>query len=253
MESMKNCKACGGEFEKQSNRQLYCPSCGRRGKADCSVCGTEFKRKGNDSGLYCSRECFHKATGNPARSRRLCDVCGREYKPKVENGKTCSRECAGEAQRRDAKVCPVCQSEYRTPGNTCSYDCAGVLRRANPQPPCERCGAPLPWRGTRPVRYCSAECRATPLGTVRGPNINGYLEVRTGQGFKGWTLQHRYVMEQSIGRKLEPHETVHHKNGDRRDNRLENLELWHGKHGKGVRSADYHCAGCRCAVVESTP
>lgn len=39
------------------------------------------------------------------------------------------------------------------------------------------------------------------------------------------TLYHRFVMEQFIGRKLTKDEVVHHINGDRMDNRIENLEL----------------------------
>jgi hypothetical protein len=41
----------------------------------------------------------------------------------------------------------------------------------------------------------------------------------------GYIYEHRQVMEQSLGRLLTTREHVHHKNHDRTDNRLENLEL----------------------------
>ena len=55
---------------------------------------------------------------------------------------------------------------------------------------------------------------------------------------QGMIMEHRVVMEQMIGRYLEKHETVHHKNGDRKDNRPENLELWSTRQPKGQRVED---------------
>ena len=51
----------------------------------------------------------------------------------------------------------------------------------------------------------------------------GYIVVYTGK--ESYGLEHQMVMEKVLGRKLYPWERVHHKNGDRADNRKENLEL----------------------------
>lgn len=57
----------------------------------------------------------------------------------------------------------------------------------------------------------------------RWTNHDGYVLIR----LRGRSvMEHRHVMEEKLGRKLLPGETVHHMNGIRTDNRPGNLELW---------------------------
>lgn len=85
---------------------------------------------------------------------------------------------------------------------------------------------------------------------VKGPkrsdkrqiNNNGYVLVYAPENptstVNGFVLEHRLVMAEHLGRPLQRWEQVHHKNGVRHDNRLENLELWDTQQPAGQRPED---------------
>jgi hypothetical protein len=74
--------------------------------------------------------------------------------------------------------------------------------------------------------------------------------LMAGQGAAGtWIMQHRKVMAEHLNRALLASEQVHHINGLRSDNRLENLQLVQGAHGSGVQM---RCQCCGSTDIKAT-
>lgn len=115
----------------------------------------------------------------------------------MAEGHICAIEgCTFVLGKTHGRICPMHRGRYHRHG---SYD-------ISPN-----------WTHTKKGKPC-----LTPLGYMR-ININGSR-----------VLEHRYIMEQHLGRKLCRGERIHHKNGDTSDNRIENLELCssHSEHMK---------------------
>lgn len=101
---------------------------------------------------------------------------------------------------------------------------------------CPVCGQIRYYKRTQPLNYCPIKkCRhcAKPK-TIGKKHLmrNGYIRIQTE---KGWQYEHRYIWEQCYG-PIPKGFVVHHKNHDRTDNRIENLELLPKKKHDSVES-----------------
>lgn len=94
---------------------------------------------------------------------------------------------------------------------------------------CKNCKKEFKARPSDNRVYCSHKCRILPKGENayrwnggKTKDMAGYI-VLSNLGNR--ITEHRYIMEQHLGRKLRKEEEVHHINGIKDDNRIENLEI----------------------------
>ncbi len=172
------------------------------------------------------------------------------------------------------KSCKGCSKEFDYPGHYCHWCSEKSRIEKTKGTPCSRCARTNVGISNRAAKLCAAcyrrkldeqdpvrkernriskfksrrKCRgqdpdAPPMKRRNGDghlDKNGYFQI-TVWGHPNCTsktgriAQHTYMMSQHIGRSLRKHESVHHKNGIRHDNRLENLELWHKGQPAGQR------------------
>lgn len=163
---------------------------------------------------------------------KSCLVCDIEFEVRSKfhrNQKYCCRRCCCNAQHRKQRglslkllllTCEVCDKNFEQKrANNTSY-CS---------PRCKKLGVSRKFKGL-PIKGPPKHIWGTGYVTKDGYKMvsknHPNAKCRSKKSGKGQIFEHTYIMSKHLGRPLRKGESVHHKNGIRDDNRLENLELW---------------------------
>ncbi len=149
----------------------------------------------------------------------VCERCGKAFHVKpsaLKHTHFCSKECHDAAQFKSQTVqCAACGKEIKvSPSlvrsrNFCSNECRLSWLRSHVRQQVNILGHSAGHKAPH----------LTALNVERNPKLALEADAVT----RGLYTEHRKIMEEYLGRKLEPWEDVHHINGIHDDNRIENL------------------------------